>query len=86
MAHVNVKLLGLFRLDTGLHELEADATRVRDLYPALLAKAREVNPQTTITSADIDGCIVLINGVQCKKSAKLAEGDTVYLMSPVCGG
>ena len=64
MAHVNVKLLGLFRLNTGLRELEADAARVRNLYPVLLEKAREVNPDTKITSADIDGCIVLVNGAQ----------------------
>ena len=86
MAHVNVKLLGMFRLDTGLHELEADAETVRDLYPVLLEKAREINPETKISAKDIDGCIVLVNGVQCKKSATLAEGDTVHLMSPVCGG
>ena len=35
---------------------------------------------------DIDGCIVMINGVQGKKSSKLAPGDEVMLMSPVCGG
>ena len=86
MAHVNVKLLGMFRLDTGLHELEADAERVKDLYPILMEKAREVKPDTQITAADIDGCIILIDGKQCRKSKKLADGDTVYLMSPVCGG
>ena len=86
MAHVNVKLLGLFRLNTGLRELEADAARVRNLYPVLLEKAREVNPDTKITSADIDGCIVHVNGAHCKKSTKLSSGDTVYLMSPICGG
>lgn len=86
MAHVHVKLLGLFRLDTGLHEIEADADRVKDLYPILLKKAHEVKPDTTVTQADLDGCIVLINGKQLKKSARLADGDTVHLMSPVCGG
>lgn len=86
MAHVHVKLLGTFRLDTGLHELEAEASTVRDLYPILLAKAREIDPQTTITAADIDGCIVLVDGKQRKKSHALKGGDTVYLMSPVCGG
>ena len=86
MAHVHVKILGLFRLDTGLRELHAQAGRVKDLYPVLLAKARELNPDTTITAADIDGCIVLVNGVQSKKGTRLAEGDEVYLMSPVCGG
>ncbi len=84
--HVHVKLFGLFRLDTGLHELDAQARRVKDLYPVLLREARAGNPATTITRADIDGCVVLVNGKQSKKSTKLSEGDTVYLMSPVCGG
>ena len=36
MAHVNVIALGLFRLDTGLHELSLEANKVKDLYPQLL--------------------------------------------------
>lgn len=83
---VNVKLFGLFRLDTGIKELDAEAASVKELYPVLLAKAKEKNPDTTITSKDIDGCIVVINGKQSKKSAKLRDGDQVMLMSPVCGG
>jgi len=83
---VKVKLFGLFRLDTGLKELEAEARSVKELYPVLLAEAKKVKPTTKITAADIDGCIVVINGKQCKKSAKLKDGDEVYLMSPVCGG
>jgi len=83
---VKVKLFGLFRLDTGIKELEANASSVSELYPVLLEKAKELNPSTKICSKDIDGCIVLINGVQSKKTSKLKDGDTVYLMSPVCGG
>lgn len=83
---VKVKLFGLFRLDTGIKELEADANSVKDLYPILLAEAKKVNPTTIITAKDIDGCIVVINGKQSKKSSKLKDGDEVYLMSPVCGG
>ncbi len=86
MPHVQVKLFGMFRLDTGLHELDAQADRVSDLFPQLLEKAHEVKPDTMVTAADLEGCIVLINGKQSKKSAKLSEGDTVFLMSPVCGG
>ena len=86
MAKVHVELLGLFRLDTGLHRLDVEADRVRDLYPLLLAEARATKPDTTVTKADLEGCIALINGEQRKKGAKLADGDTVYLMSPVCGG
>ena len=83
---VNVKLFGLFRLDTGLKELKADAGTVKELYPILLEAAKKANPATKITAADIDGCIAVINGKQCKKSAKFHDGDEVWLMSPVCGG
>lgn len=84
---VKVKLLGLFRLDTGIKELEVeDVKSVKELYPLLLEEAKKVNPTTTITSKDIDGCIVLVNGVQSKKTTKINDGDEVYLMSPVCGG
>ena len=83
---VKMKLFGTFRLDTGLKELDAEASSVKDLYPILLEEAKKVNPTTTITAADIDGCIVVINGKQCKKNSKLKDGDTVFLMSPVTGG
>ena len=55
-------------------------------YLVLLEEAKKVNPKTKVTAKDIDGCIVVINGKQCKKSAKLSDGDEVWLMSPVCGG
>ena len=59
---------------------------MKELYPILLDEANKVNPTTMITAADIDGCIVVINGKQSKKNSKLRDGDTVFLMSPVCGG
>lgn len=84
---IKVKLLGLFRLDTGIKEIDVEAVKtVKELYPLLLQEAKKVNPTTTITSKDIDGCIVLVNGVQSKKTTKIKDGDEVYLMSPVCGG
>lgn len=83
---VHVELFGLFRLDTGIKELDADVKSVKELYPILLKKAKEINPNTTITAKDIDGCIIVVNGVQTKKSAKLKDGDKLMLMSPVCGG
>ena len=83
---VKVKLFGLFRLDTGLKELEADVKSVKELYPVLLAEAKKAKPDTKVTAADIDGCIVMINGKQGKKSSELKDGDEVMLMSPVCGG
>ena len=83
---VHVKLFGLFRLDTGMKELSLEADSVRALYPLLLEAAKRANPSTTITAADVDGCIVVINGKQSRKNARLHEGDEVWLMSPVCGG
>ena len=83
---VHVKLFGLLRLDTGLKELDAEAATVGDLYPILLAEAKRAKPSTKITAKDVDGCVVLINGKQGKKSSRLKDGDQVMLMSPVCGG
>lgn len=83
---VKVELYGLFRLDTGIKSLEANAGTVKDLYPILLEEAKKVDPKTKITAKDIDGCIVVINGKQSNKRAKLKDGDKVMLMSPVCGG
>ena len=83
---VHVKLFGLLRLDTGLKTLDAEAGSVKALYPLLLAEAKRAKPDTKITAADVDGCIVVINGKQSKKTARLSDGDEVWLMSPVCGG
>ncbi len=83
---VKVKLFGLFRLDTGIKEIELKASTVKELYPLLLDAAKKAKPDTKVTSKDIDGCIVVINGVQSKKTSKLNDGDEIMLMSPVCGG
>lgn len=83
---VKVRLFGLLRLDTGLRELELEAGSVKELYPLLLDAAKKARPDTTVTAKDIDGCIVMINGKQGKKSSILRSGDEVMLMSPVCGG
>lgn len=84
---INVKLFGLFRLDTGIKSFEVErVSTVKDLYPILLQKAKEVNPTTKICAKDIDGCIIIVNGKQEKKSCSLKDGDEVQLMSPVCGG
>ena len=52
----------------------------------VLEAAKQANPTTKITAADIDGCSAVINGQQGKKSSRLFDGDEVWLMSPVCGG
>lgn len=84
---ITVKLFGLFRLDTGIKQITVEkASTVQDLYPILLEKAKEKNPRTKVTAKDIDGCIIVVNGKQTKKSCVLKDGDEVHLMSPVCGG
>ena len=83
---VHVKLFGLLRLDTGLKELDAEAATVEDLYPILLAEAKKAKPATKVTAKDVDGCVVMINGKQGRRSSRLQDGDEVMLMSPVCGG
>lgn len=83
---VNVKVFGLLRLDTGIRELEAEASRVSDLYPILLEEAKRKKSGTKVSAKDIDGCIVVVNGTQTTKHCALKDGDTVMLMSPVCGG
>ncbi len=83
---VKVKLFGLFRLDTGLRELETDVKTVKELYAVLLSEAKKAKPDTKVTAKDIDGCIVMINGKAGKKTSRLSNGDEVMLMSPVCGG
>lgn len=83
---VRVKLFGLLRLDTGLRELALEADTVRALYPQILAEARRVNPDTTVTMRDIEGCLISVNGAPGRKSTRLAPGDTVMLFSPACGG
>lgn len=83
---VTVKIFGLLRLDTGLKEIKVEARTVKDIYPVLLEETKKINPESKITSKDIDGCIVVVNNTQTNKNAKLNDGDIVMLMSPVCGG
>ena len=81
---VTVKVFGLLRLDSGIKEITADVKDLRSLYPLLIEEAKRHN--AVITKSDIDGCIVMVNGVQKNKHAKLQDGDTVILMSAVSGG
>ncbi len=83
---VTVKVFGIFRLDSGIREMRADVEHVADLYPLLLKQAKKNNPHTRVKAADVNGCIILVNGEQKSKHAKLRDGDEVMLISPVCGG
>jgi len=77
---ITVKLFGLLRLDTGIRELQLEAGSVQDVYAAILART------TAVTRRDLEGCIVLVNGEQKNKRARLKPGDEVTLLSPVAGG
>ena len=83
---VTVKLFGLLRLDTGIRELSADVPDVRSLYPLLIEEAGKRKPGYSLKARDLDGCFVLVNGVQKNKRTRLKDGDTVTFMSPVSGG
>ena len=39
-----------------------------------------------LAKQDLQGCIILINGIVANKRSKLSHGDTVALLSPVAGG
>ena len=83
---VTVKVFGTFRLDTGIKELKADVKDVASLYPLLLRQAKKNKPNTKVKAADINACLILVNGERKGKHTRLHDGDVVMLMSPVCGG
>ena len=39
-----------------------------------------------IDRKDLSSCLILVNGNSASTRSKLADGDTVVLMSPVAGG
>ena len=78
---ITVKLFGLLRLETGIKELQVEASSIEQVYAALLQQAPNI-----INRADIEGCVIFINGTQGNKKSILKSGDIVTLMSPVAGG
>ena len=75
---ITVKLYGLLRIESGIREKQLEAATVREALEALEACG--------IPGKDLKGCLILVNGKSAAKRSKLAEGDTVVLMSPVAGG
>ena len=75
---ITVKLYGLLRIESGIREKQLEAASVKDVFKALA--------QCGISDRDLNGCVILINGKSGTKRSKLAEGDTIILMSPVAGG
>ena len=74
---ITVKLFGLVRLETGIKELQVEASNVRELQKALIQR---------IPEEKIKGCVLLVNGKQANRFTKLKDGDQVMLMPPVAGG
>jgi len=75
---ITVKLYGLLRIESGIKEKQLEAATVKEVLAALA--------DCGISPRDLNGCIILVNGKSGSKRSKLADGDTVVLMSPVAGG
>ena len=83
---VTVKLFGVFRLDSGVKQLEAEAKTVKDIYPIVIDEIKKVRPDSTLTEKKLKGSVIIVNGTPGKTSTKLNDGDIVNLMPPVAGG
>lgn len=95
MAAVTVKLFGVFRSDTHMANEKIAASTVAEIFPVLNVKAGEVyaakkaeNPALEKPApVEFKDAVVYINGERAsKKSAKLKDGDEVWIMSPASGG
>lgn len=75
---ITVKVYGLLRLDSGIKEKRLEAETVKDVLDSLAGCG--------IPRGDLAGCVVFVNGANAGKRSRLADGDTVVLMSPVAGG
>ena len=75
---ITVKLYGLLRIDSGIKEKRLEAATVKEALDRLAICG--------IDRRDLNGCVILVNGMTANKRSKLTDGDTVVLMSPVAGG
>ena len=75
---ITVKLYGLLRLDSGIKVKQLQAASVKEVLDALGAFG--------IDRKALRSCVILVNGSSANAKSKLADGDTVVLMSPVAGG
>lgn len=76
---VKIKLFGTLRLKTGFKGMEADIRSVKEAC-RLMAQA------AGIPEKEFKQCVVAVNGVQCKMSTKVEDGDEVTFLSPSGGG
>lgn len=83
MAKVNVKLFGVYRIDTHIAHTEIEAQKLSDVLDELNKMATGEN-KSSISFSD---ATVFVNGEHCKKKKqKLNDGDEVWLLSPASGG
>lgn len=84
MAKIKVKLFGVFRVDTHTSEVELEAEKLRDVFPALHEKLGGAPLESGLQFKD---AVIYLNGESCRKKArKLADGDEIWLLSPASGG
>ena len=84
MANVTVKLFGVFRVDTHTSQVEVEAEKLRDIFPALNEKLGHIQMDSGLQFKD---AIAYVNGESCKKKGRaLQDGDEVWLLSPASGG
>ena len=83
MAKANVKLFGVYRVDTHISDIEIDAEKLSDL----LEELNRIAVGEHKSSISFTDAAVFINGEHCtKKKKKLNDGDEVWLLSPASGG
>ena len=75
---ITVKLYGLLRIESGIRKKQLEASNVKEVLDTLA--------YCGIPRKDLNSCVILVNGNSARKRSKLADGDTVVLMSPVAGG
>ena len=75
---ITVKLYGLLRIESGIKEVQPEASSVKEVLDELVNHG--------VSKKDLGSCVILVNGKPANKRSKLTDGDTVVLMSPVAGG
>ena len=83
MANVKVKLFGVYRVDTRTPEIAVQADRLKDVFDVL----HEELGAPGDSGLQFKDAVVYVNGESCRrKSAKLTDGDEIWLLSPASGG
>ena len=75
---ITVQLFGLLRINSGIRRRTLEAATVGEVLLTLEGEGFD--------KKELAGCIILVNGKTAGKRHKLADGDTVVLMSAVAGG